>query len=361
MALVLHGTVSDNTAVLSRPSAKPIIVNGNMAIAQRSAAVTGLGDGDEGYVTVDRIRHTVGATTAGRFTSTQEAVNDIPGFNESLNINCTTADTSIAAGEYFALEYRIEGHDLAHFAKGETTAKPFTLAFYAKANAGFDFAVGFRDLDNARHCSGALFTTTTGWTRHVIQIPADTTGNFINDNQESLRISIILHAGSNFTEGTLATSWAGYNDANEAPGIDSIFSSTANFISITGLQLEVGEYDINSIPPFQYESFGDNLMRCYRYFQSAVGVNIMLAIASGNNNLQCGSTGYKTSLRATPTVVLYNASAANKVRSSGGGDIALSSPSINGSVHGLNNCSVNNTPFTGNDHFQMCYTADAEL
>ena len=361
MALILHGTVSDNTAVLSRPSAKPIIVNGNMAIAQRSAAVTGLGDGDEGYVTVDRIRHTVGATTAGRFTSTQEAVNDIPGFNESLNINCTTADTSIAAGEYFALEYRIEGHDLAHFAKGETTAKPFTLAFYAKANAGFDFAVGFRDIDNARHCSGALFTTTTGWTRHVIQIPADSTGNFGNDANESLRISIILHAGSNFTEGTLATSWAGYNDANEAPGIDSIFSSTANFISITGVQLEVGEYDINSIPPFQYESFGDNLMRCYRYFQSTVGVNIMLAIASGNNNLQCGSTGYKTSLRATPTVVLYNASAANKVRSSGGGNIALSSPSINGSVHGLNNCSVNNTPFTANDHFQMCYTADAEL
>ena len=318
MALILHGTVSDNTAVLSRPSAKPIIINGNMAIAQRAhGAVTGLGDGDEGYVTVDRIRHTVGATTAGRFTSTQEAVNDIPGFNESLNINCTTADTSIAAGEYFALEYRIEGQDLAHFAKGEATAKPFTFAFYAKANAGFDFAVGFRDLDNARHCSGALFTTTTGWTRHVIQIPADTTGNFTNDANESLRISIILHAGSNFTEGTLATAWAGYNDANEAPGIDSIFSSTDNFISITGLQLEVGEYDINSIPPFQYEGYGENLLRCKRYCQStfsqgtdigaATNVGTIITSAAGTGAHRT-STGHQwpVSLRAVPTIVVRN-------------------------------------------------------
>jgi len=310
MALILHGTVSDNTAVLDRPSAKPIIVNGNMAIAQRSAAaVTGLGDGDEGYVTVDRIRHTVGATTAGRFTSTQEAVNDIPGFNESLNINCTTADTSIAAGEYFALEYRIEGHDLAHFAKGETTAKPFTFAFYAKANAGFDFAVGFRDIDNARHCSGALFTTTTGWTRHVIQIPADSTGNFGNDAGESLRISIILHAGSNFTEGTLATSWAAYNDANEAPGIDSIFSSTDNFISITGLQLEVGEYDINSIPPFQYESFGDNLRRCQRYRYQYSGVNAedtgslaYLFPIDATRTYRRGDVYFPSQMRAAPTI-----------------------------------------------------------
>jgi len=320
MALTLHGTVSDNTAVLARPSAKPIIINGNMAVAQRAhGSVTGLGDGDEGYVTVDRIRHTIGGTTAGRFTSTQEFVNDIPGFNESLNINCTTADTSIAAAEYFALEYRIEGQDLAHFAKGETTAKPFTFAFYAKANAGFDFAVGFRDLDNARHCSGALFTTTTGWTRHVIQIPADTTGNFTNDANESLRISIILHAGSNFTEGTLATAWAGYNDANEAPGIDSIFSSTDNFISITGLQLEVGDYDINSIPHFQYESYGENLQRCKRYCQStfsegtdigsatSAGIIITCAAGTGTGRVATGHQ-FPVSFRAAPTIVIHNQS-----------------------------------------------------
>ena len=29
--------------------------------------------------------------------------------------------------------------------------------------------------------------------------------------------------------------------------------------------MEVGNFDVNSIPPFQHESFGDNLARCQRY------------------------------------------------------------------------------------------------
>ena len=41
MALTLHGTVSDNTAVLSRPNSKPLIINGDMAVAQRATSATG--------------------------------------------------------------------------------------------------------------------------------------------------------------------------------------------------------------------------------------------------------------------------------------------------------------------------------
>jgi len=306
MALTLHGTVSDNTAVLSRPSAKPIIINGNMAVAQRSgASVTGLGDGDEGYVTVDRFRHTVAGGTAGRFTSTQEAVDDIPGFHESLNINCTTADTSIAANEFFAIDYRIEGHDLHHFNKGHSTAKPFTLAFYAKANAAHTFGIQFRDMDNNRHCT-ARYTTTTGWTRHVINIPADTTGKFGNDANESLRIRFMLHHGSTYTSGTAPTTWEAHDNANAYDSDnDSIFSSTNNFISITGVQLEVGEYDINSIPQFQYESYGDNLSRCQRYCRqhtkTADYQGVMMGFASATNN--CRALMYhKPQMRATPTI-----------------------------------------------------------
>ena len=35
MALTLHGTVSDNTVALDRPKVQPIIINGDMQIAQR--------------------------------------------------------------------------------------------------------------------------------------------------------------------------------------------------------------------------------------------------------------------------------------------------------------------------------------
>jgi hypothetical protein len=35
---------------------------------------------------------------------------------------------------------------------------------------------------------------------------------------------------------------------------------------MTGLQLEVGEYTSSDLPPFQHEGYGDNLMRCFRYY-----------------------------------------------------------------------------------------------
>ena len=43
MALTLHGTVSDNTVALDRKTATPLIINGDMAIAQRGTSVTGTG------------------------------------------------------------------------------------------------------------------------------------------------------------------------------------------------------------------------------------------------------------------------------------------------------------------------------
>ena len=373
MALTLHGTVSDNTAVLDRPSAKPIIINGNMAVAQRSgAAVTGLGDGDEGYVTVDRFRHTVAGGTAGRFTSTQEAVNDIPGFHESLNINCTTADTSIGANEFFAIDYRIEGHDLHHFNKGHSTAKPFTLSFYAKANAAHTFGIQFRDHDNGRHCT-ARYTTTTGWTRHVINIPADTTGKFDNDAGESLRIRFMLHHGSTYTGGTAPTTWEAHDNANAYDsGNGSIFSSTNNFISITGVQLEVGEYDINSIPPFQYESFGDNLVRCQRYFCKSYDYDIAPA-TSGNINGSVASRNYAytgdgspfihgdfpVTMRDNPTVTTFD-SGGNSGKIGGPSGASITATVYQIGMSGFNVLNSSGSSVSGGDYY-VNFKAESEL
>ena len=370
MALILHGTVSDNTAVLDRPSAKPIIVNGNMAIAQRSAAVTGLGDGDEGYVTVDRIRHTQDGTTAGRYTSTHEAVNDIPGFHESLNINVTTADTSIAAGEGFNLEYKFEGHDLHHLQKGHSTAKPFTIAFYAKADAAVVYGVEFKDADNNRHCT-RTFTTTTGWTRHVLAFPADTSGKYNNDNAHSASFRIWLHAGSNFTSGTAAAVFQGVTTANTAVGIGSIFASTDRFISITGLQMEIGDYDINSIPDFQYESYGDNLSRCERYCQSSysqgtaigtattAGVIIFNASGTGTGQAALGFP-LRTVMRAVPTLVIFKAGATDTGVARNGND--ASSQNMAAGAPSTSSMHVENSDGTTNAvQLQFQFSAIAEL
>jgi hypothetical protein len=185
------------------------------------------------------------------------------GFANCIKLDCTTADTSIASNESLRLIQRFEGQDLQQFAKGTSAAKEFTVSFYVKANAAFTFGCELFDNDNSRQIS-KTFSTTTDWVRHEITFPADTTGAFTDDNALSLQLQFWLHAGSDFTSGTLnSTSWASNTDANRAVGIGSFFSSTSNDFYITGVQLEVGD----TATDFEHRTFGDELQRCSRYYQ----------------------------------------------------------------------------------------------
>ena len=79
---------------------KNIIINGDMSIAQRGTSVTGIGNGDAGYHTCDRWKLHEGGATAAEFTQSQST--DVPtgqGFATSFKMDCTTADTSLAADE----------------------------------------------------------------------------------------------------------------------------------------------------------------------------------------------------------------------------------------------------------------------
>jgi hypothetical protein len=58
---------------------------------------------------------------------------------------------------------------------------------------------------------------------------------------------------------------------------------------LTGVQLEVGEYTSSSLPPFQHESFGDNLARCQRYYHKVAEYG-----ADGLTNQTIGMGYYKS-------------------------------------------------------------------
>ena len=289
---------------ITRPNSKAILLNGDMQVAQRSTSTTGLGDGDEGYVTVDRVRHTIGATSAGRFTSAQTAVTDLAGFSNCLHLDCTTADASIAAGELFTLDWRIEGQDLQMAKKGHSGAEAITISFWMKAEDAKVYVIELSDIDNTRHIA-QTFTSATSWTQHVLSFAGDTTGKFDNNNAESLRVRMWLHAGSTYTGGTLASSWAATNNANSAAGIGSFFDNTNNDIKLTGMQLEIGSYTTATIPSFQYASYADNLERCYRYFKRhSHSVNyapVMVGYASGTGSSRCMQQFF-VPMRVAPTM-----------------------------------------------------------
>lgn len=257
--LAKMGEVLTNSQIGGR---RNIVINGAMNVAQRSTSVTGIGAAN-GYFTVDRF-NLFQAGTAGRLTMSQTAITDLGGFSNAMKFDVTTADDSIAAGELFQIGTMFEGQDIQGFKKGHSDAEGFTVSFYVKGTAK-TYSVELFDGDNTRHVT-QTFSVTTSWNRVVLNFPADTTGKFDSDNALSLYILIWVHAGSTYTGGTAATSWAANDNANRAVGCGSLFSSTDNELFITGLQMEVG----SQATPFEHRSFGEELALCQRYYQDNI-------------------------------------------------------------------------------------------
>ena len=289
--LAKWGEVSTNGQVSGR---RNIVTNGAMNVAQRSASVTGIG-ASAGYFTCDRWKIEV-ANTAGRFTQTQTADGPV-GFANCLKLDCTTADTSVAAAEYLYIAQSFEGQDIQAINKGVTGAKQITLSFYVKANAAFTFVTEIQDYDNSRIISKS-YATTTDWVRHEMIFDADAddgSSPFDDDNGASLAVNFWLHGGTNFTSGTLSTSWANVSNTNRYVGGSSFFSSTDNNFFITGVQLEVGSV----ATPFEHRSYGEELALCQRYFETG---EVQTPCSFITSTIIIARVQFAATKRANPTV-----------------------------------------------------------
>ena len=240
-----------------------ILINGDMSMAQRGTSFASVGNTDSQY-TLDRWKFTEeGDFGAAEITITQDT--DVPtgeGFAKSLKCVCATADTSIDSGTISYIEQRIEGQNLQHVAKGTSGAKKMTYSFFCKSNLTGTFTIAFFDQDNTRSftTSYSLASANT-WERIVINIPADTTGAFTNDNDTSFIIQMNLQAGTDKSNGALATAFEATAQGDRAVGQTNFFSSTDNNWYITGCQLEVGD----AATDFEHLPFDVNLRRCQRY------------------------------------------------------------------------------------------------
>ena len=315
---------------------KNIIINGNMSVAQRNVSVTGIG-GSSGYFTCDR--WLIAQSGDGRLTMTQDS--SVPtgkGFANSIKLDCTTADTSIASSEFLQIVQKIEGQNLQSIGKGTSDAKPITVSFYVKANAAFNFVCELNDLDNTRHIS-KLFSTTTDWVKHEITFPADTTGAFDDDNAASLNLTFWLHAGSTYSSGTLNTaSFASRTDANRAAGVSSFYSSTDNNFFITGVQVEVGQ----NATEFEHEPFDTTLRKCHRYFEN-IGItagSYVYAAAYAYSTTDVRAVQHYKVKRATPSFSFDNQGDVIAFYNGGSSDTSIA---FNYHDIGLNSCRVSIT------------------
>jgi len=237
-----------------------IIINGGMNVAQRNTSVAGIGAAD-GYFTLDRWG-IYQAATAGRLTMAQVAdVHD--GFANAMKLTCTTADASVAAGEFIILRQSLEGQDVQQLQYGTSDAKKLTVSFYVKGNASAKYTCELQNNDNSR-TTAQTFDVTTDWTRVILTFNPDTVDGFNDDNGISLTMLLWLHAGSTYTGGTfVSNTWADtVTNTRVGDSVTSFLDSTNRTFFITGVQMEVGSV----ATPFEHRSFGEELALGQRYF-----------------------------------------------------------------------------------------------
>jgi len=302
-------TKARTNASASPAIGRNMIINGAMNVAQRATSVTGLGANASSLniPTIDRWKTLLLGDGAGRFTMSQTSDGPNGISANCLKIDCTTADTSIAAGERFDIFQLLEGQNVQRIGKGVVGAQQVTVSFYVKASGAFTFGLELFDNTNNRQIT-KLFNTTTDWVRHEIVFPADVddgSSPLADSNASALQVGFWLHAGATYAGGTLNTAaWNNYVNANRAAGIDSIYSSTDNNFFLTGVQLEVGPVATE----FEQEDISTTLKKCYRYFQKIsaasgapykrFGVGYISTTTSGDFTFPL-----ETTLRDVPTIV----------------------------------------------------------
>ena len=283
-------------------SRRNLVINGGMRVAQRGTSSTGLGANSNPQFVVDRIF--TNSVSDGRYTASQNTVTDLPGFANSLKLDCTTADTSIATSEYLLLQTRFEGQDLQLLKKGTSSAESVTVSFYVKGNAAATYTAELYDYDNTRQYS-QRFNVTTSWNRISLTYTGDTTGAYDDNNELSLILIIWLHAGADYTGGTQNTAWGAAVANQRANSSDtSFFDSTSRTFEITGLQVEVGD----SASDFEHRSFGEELRACQRYYYKVKSNSSTdhAAVVSGYRNLAGYFTGlihFPVHMRTSPTAM----------------------------------------------------------
>jgi len=289
-----------------RPLSKPIIINGDMAVAQRATSVTG--HNAVSYTTVDRFKT---VCEVGTYTVIQESLTSgaayLAGFRNALRLDCTTAQaTAGSAGDQTTVEQRIEGFNLSAFKKGTSSAEKYTLAFWVKASkTGSNLQVNLRDNTNDRQIGGTYsIASADTWEHKVINFAADTSGPFADVSTNELLIEWFLDGGSNYSGGAVPTAWEAKANGDRNVTNFDLAGNTANDWAITGVQLEVGEFSSTTLPPFQFEDFGDNLARCQRYyFRNNAVDNIPFAAGVCNGTTNARAVLYfPQTMRAAPSL-----------------------------------------------------------
>ena len=215
-----------------------MVINGDMSVDQRNTGSSSTNTGGTLFY-LDRF-NVLGTASAGEFGIQQ--VSDGPvGFTKSLKWTVSTADASLASGDRYVLQHRVEGNNIASLNMGTSDAHTTTLSFSIKSSVTGTFGGSLTNGNADRHYPFEYTVSSANtWERKSITITGDTTGTWPTDNTRAAQIVWSLGAGSDY-QGT-KDAWAAGGKYTTAASTNLMATNSATW-QITGVQWEIGSHD----------------------------------------------------------------------------------------------------------------------
>lgn len=260
-----------------------LVDNSEFLIAQRPAATLSA----TGFI-ADRYQVTISGT--GTIAWAVQA-SDNPRFANHLRLTVGTADSSIAVGDLYTLQHAVEGLDCSFIKFGSANAIQLTLSFEVRCSMTGTFGVSFSNSANNRGYVGTFtINAANTWETKTITLTAgDTTGTWLTDTNEGLRLRWCLASG--------ATGQTATTNAWQASGTVYTTSAQTQWISTAGATFDITGINLTPAPvawPYIHEKYADVLLKCQRYLP---------AFFSTSTNSPLGSAFSPTTTSAVVSVV----------------------------------------------------------
>jgi len=302
------------------------IINGAMRIAQYGTTTT-LATGNSNGFAADRFRGFNIGSGACSIIQSSNVPSSTYGFLNSVQIDVTTADTSITASELYMIRQVIEGLNITDLAWGTANAKTITLSFWVSSSKTGTHFVAFKNSAQDRaYAASYTISVADTWEFKTITVAGDQSGTWLTTNGTGIQVCWNLAVGSTFQTAT-ANVWAA-GDVYATSAQVNAMDSTANNFYITGVQLEKG----STATSFDYIPYGTELVLCQRYYWQSTSRPNGTQFYEFSGAAVSGSTArinfnLPTAMRTQPSVAInpvYNTGSSWQINITGVANYALS-------------------------------------
>ena len=246
-----------------------LIINGDMKIDQRNggSSITNTGNN---LFPLDRWLINLASDYFPTVSSGQnlDSLAPPPGFDKYIGVKIDSG-TAAPAAPFLSIRQIIEGNNITCLDYGKSTAKDITISFWARTNHPGTYTVAVRGGTTQTACVTEFSVDSADtWQYISVIIPGqkDTTTTWPLDYAGE---GLIVNIGLGSFQGTYSSStldqWVTGSFTGSATQTQDFAQTTGNTFYVTGVQLEVGKV----ATPFEYRSYGEELLLCSRYYTSS--------------------------------------------------------------------------------------------